>query len=72
MCGRGAITCAFADCVENLLEIGRPRNNDSNVDGAKIEKKPEVIEVSIKKWILVVPLQFERDPAFEAVDLMGR
>jgi len=55
-----------------MLELSATRNDDANVDGAQLEQEPEVIEVSVEEWILVVPFDFQRHSVFETIHLMRR
>ena len=42
-----------------------------NVDRTQIEQQAEVVEIAVKKRILVVPFNLQRDAVLEAVDPVG-
>ena len=39
---------------------------------AQIKKEPEIIEIPVKKRILVVPFDLKRDPILITINLMSR
>ena len=58
--------------MEYSLEIIAPGDYHAHGDGSKVEEQAEVVEIAVVERILVVPLDFQRHPVLEAVDLMGR
>jgi len=69
---RIAVARPASELRKDLLKLTASRNDNSDVDGAKLEQEPEVIEVSIEERILVVPLDFQRHSVFETVNLVRR
>lgn len=59
-------------CLNRSLEIVATRHDNADRNRAPFKKKPEVIQIAIIKWILVIPFDFKRYTIFEAIDLMSR
>jgi len=55
-----------------MLQVIASGNDNADTDHTKFEKKAKVIEIPIKKRILVVPFNFEGNPILEAIDFMRR
>jgi hypothetical protein len=45
-------------------------DNNADLDSAKVKQQPEIVQITIEQWILVVPFHFDSDTAFETVDRM--
>lgn len=69
MSGRIAVTLTLSQLIENVLQFACARDDDARVYGPEFEKLPEVIQVTIEKWILVVPLNLKGDFALNAINL---
>lgn len=59
-----------AQRTKELVEIAGAGNDNSNVYDTKIKEKPEVIQVSIKEWVFVIPLNLKANLTFEAIHFM--
>ena len=46
------------------------RDDNPHADCAQIEQQAEVVQVAVKEGVFVVPLDFERNPIFVAIDLV--
>ena len=71
MCGRGSVTFAAIESIKNLLQFISAGNDDADADGSQVKQKAEIIQISIKERVLVVPFDFYRNSIFEAVNLVG-
>ena len=72
MRGGGTVRRAPAETVENVLQFVAAGNDDSDADDPEIEEQAKIVEVAVEKGVLVVPLDFQRDPILETIDLVGR
>jgi hypothetical protein len=61
-----------AKVIEEVLEVVTAGEDDTYLDDTQFEQEPEVIEVPIVERVLVVPLDFEPDPALETINLVRR
>jgi len=58
--------------IKNFLKFVRSSDDYTHINGSKLKQKPKIIEISIVKWILVVPFYFQSDPILKAVDFVCR
>lgn len=68
---RVAKAWAAPERIEDCLQLRTTRDNDTNINDLQIEQQAEIIQISIKKGILVVPFNLKRDSSLEAVNTMG-
>jgi hypothetical protein len=54
------------------LKLIAARNDHSYVCNAEVEQEAKVVEVAVVKFGLVIPFQFERNLALEAINTVGR
>lgn len=70
MGGGVAKTLAPIKTIENLLKLCTARDDHASIDGAQFEQKPEVVQIAVVEWILVVPFHFQSHPVLVAIDLV--
>jgi len=70
--GRFTIRCTLSETFEKFLKLPGPCDNDADLYGPEVKKQAEVIQVTIEKWIFVVPFHLDCDAALEAVNRMSR
>ena len=68
---RGTVARPLPEVFENVLQIACSGYDDADIDDTQVEKKPEVVEISIIEGILVVPFDFHPNASFEAVNALG-
>jgi hypothetical protein len=59
-----------AELVEDLLQLGAPRNDDPGIDRPQIEQEAEVVQIAIEERVLVVPFHFQRHSVLVTVYLV--
>jgi hypothetical protein len=71
VCCGGAVGRTFAQPFEDLLQFGGARDDDSRIDCAEIKQESEIIQIPIKKWILIVPFDLDSDAPLETINRVG-
>jgi hypothetical protein len=70
-CGRAGFISHFRPKgFEDRLKITCAGDNHVNFYHSQIEQKPKVIQIAIIERVFVVPLDFQADASFEAVDFV--
>lgn len=70
MRSRIAVRPAAIELVEDSLKLVAARDYHTDRNHSQIEKQSEVVEITVIKGILVVPLDLKRNPVLETIDFM--
>jgi len=58
--------------IENILQLISTCDDDSNAHSPEVKKESKVVEISIEKWIFVIPLYLQSYPIFKTVYFVRR
>src|SRR5262249_16886497 len=62
----------FPKRFEYSLQVASASNDHACLNDAQLEEETEVVQISIKERVLVVPFNFQTYPLLETIDLVSR
>ena len=68
-CG-SAIGCSSSQALKDRLQVITSGNDNTDTNGTEIKKQPEVVQISVKERIFIVPFDFEGDTILITINLV--